>query len=326
MLSYDTIMTHKYFELNTHILNHSVEIGKLLGIVDSTFLRKPSAKLRKANQIKSIQSSLAIEGNTLTEEQVTAILNNQKVIGPSKDILEVKNAIETYNNIQTFKYHNESSYKKAHKSLMKGLIKNAGKYRTSGVGIFKGSKPTHIAPPAWNVPNLMRDLFKYLKNSNDNYLIKSCVFHYEMEFIHPFLDGNGRMGRLWQTVILMNENPVFEFLPIEHEIKKEQSNYYKALELSDKQGKCTEFVVYMLSIIKSCLSDLITTQRQNFTDEQRLKYFVDNHTNRQFVRKDYMNVFKNISTATASRDLKKGVELGLWEKLGDNRKTIYTIT
>ena len=325
MPSYDSIMKDKYYVGTSKIINLSADIGKLLGIVDSTYLRKPTAKLRKANRIKSIQSSLWIEGNTLSEEQVSDIIENRKVLGPEKDIIEVKNAIDVYNNILDFKYINLKSYLSAHKLLMKGLVKGAGKFRTQGVGVFKGDQVAHLAPPAWNVENLMQKLFNYLKKSDDNLIIKSCVFHYEMEFIHPFMDGNGRMGRLWQTVILINENPVFEFLPIEHEIKSEQLKYYNALSISDKQGVCTVFVEYMLEMIKKSLTKLIGQQRVNLSDDDRPKYFIDNFSKKEFVRKDYLEMFKDISTATATRDLKKGLEEDLWEKIGNNRTTKYTI-
>ena len=323
MLSYDGIMKNKYFEGTSHIINLSIEIGKLLGIVDAAHLRKPTTKLRKANRIKSIQSSLWIEGNSLSEIQVSDIIDNKRVIGSEKDIREVKNAIEVYENLSEFKFDNLKSYLKAHRLLMKGLIDNPGKFRTKGVGVFKGEEVAHVAPPAWNVENLMQELCDYLKKSRDNLIIKSCVFHYEMEFIHPFMDGNGRMGRLWQTVILMKENPVFEFLPIEHEIKIQQQNYYNALGKSDKEGVCTVFVEFMLEKIKTSLNELITGQRNNLSDEERIKYFWSNFEGEEFARKDYLELFKEISLATATRDMKKGIELKLWEKIGDNRTTKY---
>lgn len=325
MLSNDSIMNQEYYELTGEIVNLSIEIGKLLGIVDSTFLRKPDTKLRKENQVKTIHSSLAIEGNTLSKEQVTAIIENRRVLGPQKDILEVKNAIQTYNGLKDLKYDQKKSYLKAHKLLMSGLVDGAGKFRTSSVGIFKGSKPTHIAPPAWNVENLMNELFKYIKTSKDSLIIKSCVFHYEMEFIHPFLDGNGRMGRLWQTVILLKENPVFEYLPIEHAIRMDQKEYYKVLELSDKSGKCTLFVEFMFKVIMSSLDELVMSQNKIVTAEDRIRFFFENQRSKEFVRKDYLSIFKNISTATASRDLKKGIAMKLWTKKGEDRLTKYVL-
>ncbi len=325
MVSNDGIMNKSYFTGTSEIINLSIEIGKKLGIVDSTYLRKPKTKLRKTNRIKSIQSSLWIEGNSLTIDQVTDIFENKRVIGPEKDIIEVKNAINVYENLKEFKAFETKSFLKGHRLLMNGLIENPGEYRSQGVGVFKGDQLAHMAPPAWNVNNLMKELFKYLAQSTDNIIIKSCVCHYELEFIHPFADGNGRMGRLWQTVILMLENPIFEFLPIELEIKANQKEYYEVLSNSDKSGESTIFIEYMLKIINNSLNKVINQQRSNLNDFERLIYFMEQNKELEFTRKDYLDVFKNISAATATRDMKKGISEGFWLKIGDNRTTKYKI-
>lgn len=204
---------------------------------------------------------------------------------------------------------------------MKGLIENPGKYRTKGVGIVKGLQVAHVAPPAENVSFLMRDLIEYL-NSKEIPLIKSCVFHYEMEFIHPFPDGNGRMGRLWQTVILMEKYPVFEFLPFETLISKTQTEYYTILALCDKAGNSTLFIEYMLNVIKESLGELLSFNNRTMKEMDRIEYFL-NIVPKEFSRKDYMRVFKDISTSTASRDLKKAVDLNLILKVGNDSKTYY---
>ena len=149
--------------------------------------------------------------------------------------------------------------------------------------------------------NLMKDLFEYLKKSDEIELVKSCVFHYEMEFIHPFLDGNGRMGRLWQTLILMEKYPIFEFLPFETLISNDQEKYYKALAESDKSGKSTKFIEYMLGVIDISISELLNFNNRTLNEKDRLEYFVSLNKI-QFTRKDYMDIFKDISAATASRD------------------------
>ncbi len=207
---------------------------------------------------------------------------------------------------------------------MNGLVKGAGQFRAQGVGILKGEEVKDLAPPFSNVPSLMNDLFTYLKNADELSLIKSCVFHYEIEFIHPFLDGNGRMGRLWQTLILKEEYPVFEFLPFETLISQTQDEYYKALSLSDKTEKSTVFIEYMLGVIDQSLVDILSFKNRTLTDIERLEYFIAKGE-QQFSRKDYMSVFKDISSATASRDLKKGIELNLLEKQGEKNRTIYII-
>jgi Fic family protein len=222
------------YDITQKILKQISTISGQIGEVNANYLSKQSPQLRKQNRIKTIHSSLQIEGNTLTEEQITALIEKERVVGPKKDIQEVLNAIKVYDNLNRFKFFSEKSFLKAHLELMNGLDESAGKYRKQGVGIVKGTKIEHVAPPFKNVPYLMKDLFHYLKNKEELTLIKSCVFHYEMEFIHPFLDGNGRMGRLWQTLILMSEYPIFEFLPFETLISKTQKEYYKSLAMSDK--------------------------------------------------------------------------------------------
>jgi Fic family protein len=313
------------YDISSEILGLISSISTKLGEVNANFLQRQSPHLRKQNRIKTIHSSLQIEGNTLSEEQITALIENRSVIGPEKDVKEVLNAIKVYDNLNTYKPTLASSFLNAHKTLMNGLIENPGKYRNKGVGIVQGSNVAHIAPPAENVIYLMSDLFDYLKNDKDISLIKSCVFHYEMEFIHPFLDGNGRMGRLWQTLILLQDFPVFEFLPFETLISKSQEQYYKSLSMSDKAGKSTAFIEYMLTIIDHALKDLLTFNNRTLRDSDRLDYFKA-MGNKTFTRKDYMNTFKNLSSATASRDLLKGIRLGLITKEGEKNQTVYRFT
>lgn len=311
------------YEITTKILKLVTSISEKLGEVNATFLVKSSPSLRKQNQIKTIHSSLKIEGNTLTEQQITAILENKRVIGPEKDIKEVHNAIKVYEQIENFKFDSLDSFLDAHKTLMDGLISSAGAFRKEGVGIVKGSKIEHMAPPGQNVRFLMNDLFKYLKSEDEITLIKSCVFHYEMEFIHPFTDGNGRMGRLWQTVILMSKYPVFQFIPFETLISETQEDYYKVLSICDKTGKSTLFIEYMLSLVNDALEALLNnTVSINMNQDDRLKHFCTLNMN-SFTRKDYMQVFKHLSSASASRDLKAGLEIGLFTKSGDKRLTTY---
>ena len=312
------------YDITPTVLKLISAISEKLGEVNANFLNRQSPQLRKQNRIKTIHSSLQIEGNTLTEEQITALIENKRVIGPEKDVLEVLNAIKVYERLKEFNFSSDKSFLKAHSELMAGLIENSGKYRRKGVGIVKGTKVEHVAPPYENVPYLMNDLFEYLKNSDELVLIKSCVFHYEMEFVHPFLDGNGRMGRLWQTLILMSEYPVFEFLPFETLISKTQNKYYKSLAMSDKSGKSTFFIEYMLGVINESLSSLLSYNNRVLKDIDRLDYFLNLGLN-EFTRKDYMNIFKDLSSATASRDLKKGMQLNLFKSEGSLNKTKYVV-
>ena len=310
------------YQITSEILRLVASISEKIGQVNAKYLDKPSLKLRKENTIKTIHASLSIEGNTLSEEQITAILENKRVIGPEKDVNEVLNAIKVYNQLPKFNPESVKSFLSAHETLMNGLVVDNGKFRKRSVGIVAGEKLAHMAPPAHNVPFLMNDLFAYLKSSSEIQLIKSCVFHYEMEFIHPFIDGNGRMGRLWQTLILMKQYPVFEFIPFENVIHKTQQAYYTALAQSDNSGNSTPFIEYMLNVIDESLATLLDFKAKVMNSEDRLTYFSET-TKAPFNRKAYMSVFQEISTATASRDLKLGIALGLFEKEGDKSNTTY---
>jgi Fic family protein len=312
------------YDITPKILKLISEISEKIGEVKSGFMDKPSPQLRKQNKIKTIHNSLKIEGNTLSEQQITGLIENKRVIGPQKDIKEVLNAIDIYENLGSFDPISEKSFLKAHKILMNELIKDAGNYRSESVGIVKGDKVEHLAPPHKNVSFLMKDLFKYLKDPNELTLIKSCVFHYEMEFIHPFLDGNGRMGRLWQTLILYQEYEVFEYLPFESLISQTQDEYYRVLSQCDKSGKSTLFLEYMLDVINDSIGELLNFNNNTLSQTDRLKYFISKQKE-EFSRKDYMKVFKNISSATASRDLKAGIDLNLFERIGELNKTTYKL-
>jgi Fic family protein len=311
------------YQITSKILELIAFISEKIGEVNAAFLYKPPTELRKKNRIKTIQSSLEIEGNSLSLDQVTAILDNKRIIAPQKDILEVKNAIKAYKNLDSYNPTSLISFCKAHDILMHGLIENPGEIRTKSVGILKGRVVTHIAPPGNIVRSLINDLFDYLKKDRDIPLIKSCVFHYEVEFIHPFIDGNGRIGRLWQTVILRQYSPVFEFLPIESLIKARQSEYYRILGESDNKGDSTGFIEFMLQIINESLEELLTNQNVNLTSKDRISIFKEKILKSSFNRQDYMRQFKDISTATASRDLKLAVEEGILKKTGDKRTTLY---
>jgi len=313
------------YDITQKILQLISSISEKIGEANTLFLDKQSPQLRKQNKIKTIHSSLQIEGNTLSEEQITALIENKRIIGPQKDITEVINAIEVYENQNSYNPSSENSFLSAHATLMKGLIDQPGSYRTRGVGVVKGSQVAHVAPSAQLVTGLMKDLFHYLKNDDELSLIKSCVFHYEMEFIHPFMDGNGRMGRLWQTLILKERYAVFEFLPFETLIGQTQDEYYQALSSSDKSGKSTIFIEYMLEIIDNSLGNLLNVTGQTLTSDQRITHFISLGKN-EFTRKEYMDVFKTISSATASRDLKKAVESSLILAEGKGNQMRYFIS
>lgn len=312
------------YKITSAILKLIASISEKIGAVNAIHLNRPPTELRKKNWIKTIQSTLEIEGNTMTIAQITAIIENKKVIGPEKDILEVKNAIAVYDYMDQLNPFNFDSFCEAHGILMNGLIESAGKLRNKSVGIVKGAEVAHLAPPFEMLKSLMNDLFDYLNNDQDLILLKSCVFHYEMEFIHPFIDGNGRMGRLWQTLILKSSYPVFEYLPIETLIKKRQKQYYESLGKSDDLGESTVFIEFMLGIIQESLEELLNTQNVSLSNIDRMNLFETIVKKDYFTRKEYMKNFREISSATASRDLKFAVENDLITKIGDKNTARYS--
>jgi Fic family protein len=311
------------YQITAEITGLIATVSEKIGEVNAAQLQVVPAELRKKNRVRTIHASLAIEGNTLTIEQVSTVLNNKVVVGPLKDIQEVKNAIVVYEEFDNWKPSDEISFLKAHKLMLRALTVDAGKYRNKAVGIVKGKKLAHVAPPPSNVKPLMKQLFGWLKTSKEHPLIKACVFHYELEFIHPFSDGNGRMGRLWQSVILAGYNSVFRFLPVESMIRARQKEYYRALSDSDKCGASTPFIEFMLKLMGNSLEELLKTQRVVLKSEDRITLIPELFPNALFTRQDYMRHFKGISSATASRDLAAATLNGIIRKSGDKRKTVY---
>jgi len=311
--------------ISNKIVDHCIGISNLLGYTRGINLPEPQPKLRKENQIKTIQATLAIEGNSFSVDQVTAIIDGQRVRGEESEILEVKNTIAVYEKLHQWIPTRKSSMLEAHRLLMRHLIDNPGEWRSSGVGIIKGHQISHMAPPADRVPFLMDDLFVYLTKDKETHLfIKACVFHYELLFIHPFIDGNGRMARLWQQLILINYNAVFRFISIESLIRENQKEYYRVLENSDKSGESTVFVEFLLGLILSELDSLVQKlDRKRRTSAERIKQAAEHFGEQFFSRKEYLNYFEGISSATASRDLKKAVDLGFLLKHGDKATTRY---
>lgn len=240
------------FTITSKIVNLIAKISEQVGGLNASLLNS-SPQLRKQNRIKTIAGTLAIEGNQLTEEQITAIIEGQRVLGSVRELAEVAGAISAYDALPELQPHKINDLLKAHNLMMSGILLDAGKFRNKAVGIHKGNKVHHIAPPAHQVSGLMADLVNWLKKSQDHPLITSSVFHYEFEFIHPFTDGNGRLGRLWQTLILSKWHPLFLALPLESIIKDNQQKYYQALEQADKEGNSVAFIDFMLLTISETL-------------------------------------------------------------------------
>lgn len=250
------------FSITPKIIRLIADINQQLGRL-SVQDEKRQLKLRRINRIRTIQGSLAIEGNTLSEAQITAILEGKRVIAPPREILEARNALQAYEQFDRWLPDNEEHLLLAHRLLMTGLVDDAGMYRQGNVGVMNGSQVVHMAPPASRVPQLMADLLGWLKTTEQHPLIASCVFHYEFEFIHPFSDGNGRMGRLWQTLILSKWFPLLAQLPVESMIHASQSQYYQAINQSTTQSDCAAFIEFMLKVIHNTLQDNHKQLRQD---------------------------------------------------------------
>jgi Fic family protein len=239
--------------LTPELLNRVAAIAEALGRWSARQDALPSPRLRRENRIHTIQASLAIEQNSLSLEQVTALFDGQRVLGPARDIKEVRNAIAAYEALPRFDSSNSQHLLEAHGLLMAGLIDAPGRFRNGGVGIYRGDQLAHMAPPAARVPDLVNDLLAWLATTAWHPLLVSCVAHYELEFIHPFADGNGRLGRLWQTLILSRWNPLLAWLPIEEVIRSRQQGYYESLGQADQLGDLEPFVSYQLEAIHDAL-------------------------------------------------------------------------
>jgi Fic family protein len=237
------------YSLTSAIVSLVARIGEAVGRLSAHQTAATSLRLRRINRIRTIQGSLAIEGNTLSEAQITAILDGKRVIAPPREIQEARNAIKAYDLYTRWQPSAEKDLLAAHGVLMSGLLDAPGTYRSGGVGVMAGDEVIHMAPPASRVPSLMRDLLHWLKTTDEHPLIASSVFHYEFEFIHPFEDGNGRMGRLWQTLILSQWNPLLVHIPVETLIHEHQQEYYVALNRSTQHSDSAAFIEFMLQMI-----------------------------------------------------------------------------
>ncbi|SON49365.1 Fic family protein [Vibrio tapetis] len=244
------------FSISNDILNMVVEISGLLGRLEVTNPDLLSPQLRRGNRIKTIQASLAIENNTLSVEQVTAVIEGKRVLGLPREIQEVNNAFSAYEKIADWSDTSVDHLLSAHGNLMFGLDEQAGSFRRGGVGIYRGETLIHMPPQANRVPVLIAELMDWLERTDVHPLIASCIFHYEFEFIHPFSDGNGRMGRLWQTLVLSKWQPLFAYVPVETVIRDKQDEYYQALADSDRLSESSPFIGFMLKALLTALKQI----------------------------------------------------------------------
>ena len=251
------------FTITDEITTLVAEIAEKVGHLTASAEQLPTPQLRRENRIKTIQSSLAIENNSLSLDQVTAIVEGKRVLGAPNEIQEVKNAIGAYELMLELNPYKEKDMLKAHKLMMTDLVRECGRFRTGGVGVFNGEVCIHMAPPAQRVPLLIGELLDWMKTTKTHPLISSCVFHYEFEFIHPFADGNGRLGRMWQTLLLMQWKPIFAWIPVETIVKEHQQEYYAAIMKSDHEASSTPFIVFMLGCLKEALDEMVKSNQKS---------------------------------------------------------------
>lgn len=261
------------YQITTKMIDLISKISLSMGKLEATNISVNLPLLRKINQIKTITGTLQIEGNTLDEERITALLEGKRVFGTVSELAEAQGAIALYKHIETLNFKSEKDLLKSHKILMHELLKNAGNYRKSDVGVGGKKGVVHVAPPQTRVPELMGELFGWLDSSDEPPLITSSVFHYEFEFIHPFVDGNGRMGRFWQSLILQHWNRHFGIIPIESIVRDRQQAYYDALELCGSEGESTAFIEFMLESIEEAISKVgnkVCNKVGNLSENQQI--------------------------------------------------------
>lgn len=316
------------FEITNAILDEIAEIAELVGHMNATLGLSANPTLRRTNRIRTIYSSLAIEQNTLSLEQVTAVLNGKRVIAPPKDIAEVKNAYEIYEMIDSLNPYSVDDLLRAHEVLTRGLVEETGCFRSRPVGVVdKQGNILHFGTLPDYVPGLVTELLEWVRDSDFHMLIKSCVFHYELERIHPFADGNGRIGRLWHTLLLTQWKPMFAWLPVESIIHDRQEEYYQAINRSNNEAESTVFIEFMLSAIQEALMEAVKAgSAENMSTEEQRWYQIE-----RFLKKNGtisnadVRKMLGVSAATANRILARFVEEGKLQKIRIGKSWGYIV-
>ena len=302
------------FEITNRMIDYVAEIAELLGKLNMADVLSLNPTLRRSNRIRTIHGSLAIEQNTLSLEQVTAVLNGKHVLAPPKDIAEVKNAFEIYERLDELDPYSVEDLLTAHGIMTRGLVEESGMFRTRPVGVVDSEGHVlHFGTLPQYVPDLVMDLLDWAKTSEIHMLIRSCVFHYELELIHPFADGNGRVGRLWHTLLLSKWNPAFFWLPVESIIHDRQQEYYEAINASNDAGESTVFIEFMLSVIKASLMEAINTSNEISVEKidkatlrwNKIQAYLKTH---DYIMNADVRALCGVSAATANRILSQFVD------------------
>lgn len=316
------------FEITTAILDDIAEIAELVGHVNALQDLSANPTLRRTNRIRTIYSSLAIEQNTLSLEQVTAVLNGKRVIAPPKDIAEVKNAYEIYEMMESLNPYSVDDLLSAHGVMTRGLVDESGCFRSGPVGVVdKQGNILHFGTLPDYVPGLVMELLNWVRKSDFHMLIKSCVFHYELELIHPFADGNGRIGRLWHTLLLTQWKPMFAWLPVESIIHDRQDEYYQAINRSNNEAESTIFIEFMLSAIQEALMEAVQVRNtENMSREDQRWYQIKRFLkkNGTITNADVREMFR-VSSSTANRILAKMTDDGKIQKIRIGKSWGYIV-
>ena len=319
------------FEITNRMIGYVAEIAELLGKLNVTNALSSNPTLRRTNRIRTIHGSLAIEQNTLSLEQVTAVLNGKHVLAPPKDIAEVKNAYEIYERLDELDPYSVDDLLTAHGIMTRGLIEESGMFRTRPVGIVDSEGHVlHFGTLPQYVPDLVMELLEWAKISEVHMLIRSCVFHYELELIHPFADGNGRVGRLWHTLLLSKWNPAFAWLPVESIIHNRQQEYYAAINASNDAGESTVFIEFMMSAIKASLMEAISTSDEMSDGKmdkatlrwKKIEEYLKTHD--YIMNADVRELF-GVSAATANRILSGLASDGILLKCRESGHWVYKL-
>ena len=303
------------YSINSRIVHLISEISETIALLKYRTQTVTLPMLRRANRIKTLAGTLEIEGNYVGEEKITAILDGKRVIGTTQELTEVEGAIKAYEQIEAYRYDKLDDLLKAHKTMTAKLLDDAGSFRAVNVAVG-----AHVAPPHTQVSTLMQQLFTWLEQSDEHLLIKSCVFHYEFEFIHPFRDGNGRIGRLWQSVILMAHNPLFGILPTESIIRDHQEAYYQAIEGSTDAGECTLFIEFMLARILEAIEQVgneVGSKVGNLTENQQT--IITSMRANPKVSAAMLSEIVGISKRKVEENVAKLKKIGLVERVGGTR-------
>jgi len=327
------------FEINDYIVNLALEINNKLGKLEINLDKKKELFLRRASKVKSINSSCAIEANSLTEKEVEAIVNGKRIIAPAVEVIEIKNAYNAYTKISEYKPYSIKSFLQAHRYLTENLIEESGTFRRGDIAVKEDEKVLHVGASPEYVYDLIEDLFKWGESSEVNPLIKSSVIHYEIETIHPFADGNGRIGRLWQFVILYNYNKLFELIPIETLIYENQQKYYNAIENSRKADSSTIFIEFMLEMINQTIdmfnkdNNILNLKeiRPEILDKlskrelEILNVIINNFSSSNYFTSDNVNGKVDKGNSSIRLYLKKLVDVEILIATGNNKGRKYQV-